>query len=1009
MKFCANESFDGAWVPWRIQCQSKEEQIQVIAVLTNSITVAVDESEVFVYGDLTGAAKQLASLTGLTFDRQALFCFKAPGITTPRAASEAERWLAASPSVNAAVVDPESSVAYLFVNDAMGQIRDPELEVHVSVTVNWPCFAMMNGRAVSGEPAFFLGIYPETGNILEVHNLKSLVESVFPGADTKVIHTPPSLQIGLDAGSVGCDTLCVRVAEALQMRGYPRTSAQPGRVALWHAANEELRHSTILRRTSAPSGITNPTLADLQQLKRYVETMVPGSKLRTMSHQYFLLGTSKSSVWHLPHKLKAGMLSMQSHMSAVFVNFSATHLIIATDEVTKVKEEVPQILQHLEFTIGKGVPALPSVPMDCIVEEASRAIHFNSQLAHAASAPRADFIVTALQPQGNPNVLALEEYVMLHQGMLNMLYDAETNTCFLRHSRKMSLPWLRSIFQNLACEVQITPGDQTEQYLNLLQKLKTEAKARGKTLLGEEHYDTAAEASVEDPLQEEPASSSNPDLLNDLNEKWVFYFDTSEAGGVTKPLEHNAKEVGSFDTLKGFWRYWGAFNVDNLKEGLNLRLFRAGILPTSEDPANCKGGRWVARGIPPKDRSRIWPTVVLAMVQGLLKDDFDDIICGMVLSTKAGSDSIQVWCGKPFDAAAVGDKVTVGAILEKVVSTDPADRTSFIYQTHAAKRRSGPSPAQIEKAKSFTTKKEEVLSWLTSINLEEYFEDFVSEGFDDMRSIVALDEADLTEMGLKKGHRKRFLSARDKHLEAHRDLLPKRVSSTSSTPKPKPDSRPSTDRGISGNWSEGPTRQPLTRDHASTMLERLRQATVGKQEDERPLMLAKSIPKRPESMPPAANTTLQSPPMRAVSVPIQGTPTAAFNSMQMQYLAQLQQLQQAGMLQQLFSLGTTPALPPAVPAFQSTFSSPTSYNADWGALLASLAGATQLQPAPPRTPPPSMVLPSSMTSSSPSSTFSSMLTPSSTSSKASTFKLNPQAAAFKPSRPIASPSPPDSF
>lgn len=88
--------------------------------------------------------------------------------------------------MNAAVVDPESSIAYVFTEEAFGLVRDPELEVHVSVTVNWPCFAMMNGRPVSGEPTFFLGIYPETGNILEVHTLKLLVESLFPCTDAKV-------------------------------------------------------------------------------------------------------------------------------------------------------------------------------------------------------------------------------------------------------------------------------------------------------------------------------------------------------------------------------------------------------------------------------------------------------------------------------------------------------------------------------------------------------------------------------------------------------------------------------------------------------------------------------------------------------------------------------------------------------------------------------------------------------------------------------------------------------
>lgn len=70
MKHIMGDTFDEAFMSWRIRCGSTEEQAQVIALLTDSITAAVDESEVFVYGDLTGASKQLAGLAGLTIERQ---------------------------------------------------------------------------------------------------------------------------------------------------------------------------------------------------------------------------------------------------------------------------------------------------------------------------------------------------------------------------------------------------------------------------------------------------------------------------------------------------------------------------------------------------------------------------------------------------------------------------------------------------------------------------------------------------------------------------------------------------------------------------------------------------------------------------------------------------------------------------------------------------------------------------------------------------------------------------
>ena len=51
---------------------------------------------------------------------------------------------------------------------------------------------------------------------------------------------------------------------------------------------------------------------------------------------------------------------------------------------------------------------------------------------------------------------------------------------------------------------------------------------------------------------------------------------------------------------------------------------------------------------------------------------------------------------------------------------------------------------------------------ISLFSLQEYYEDFIADGYDDMRSIAALEEGDLAEMGFKRGHKKRFLTARDR-------------------------------------------------------------------------------------------------------------------------------------------------------------------------------------------------------------------------------------------------------
>lgn len=98
-----------------------------------------------------------------------------------------------------------------------------------------------------------------------------------------------------------------------------------------------------------------------------------------------------------------------------------------------------------------------------------------------------------------------------------------------------------------------------------------------------------------------------------LENEWVFWYD--DQGGVrqgmdTEDYEKSIKNIGQFSTvqvtssynnynsilnaLQDFWRYSNSLiHVSMLPDGTNLRMFKFGIMPTWEDPANVQGGRWV--------------------------------------------------------------------------------------------------------------------------------------------------------------------------------------------------------------------------------------------------------------------------------------------------------------------------------------------------------------------------------------------------------------------------------
>eukprot|EP00668_Euglena_longa_P043876 GGOE01058413.1.p1 GENE.GGOE01058413.1~~GGOE01058413.1.p1 ORF type:complete len:837 (-),score=123.00 GGOE01058413.1:561-2897(-) len=270
----------------------------------------------------------------------------------------------------------------------------------------------------------------------------------------------------------------------------------------------------------------------------------------------------------------------------------------------------------------------------------------------------------------------------------------------------------------LAAEMSDMAGRRRELFKVLTSKSEdsvlTRIRRRGGSLLDNKYYKTAEADLLHIPnrprvdgvpeLPEPTWLPPTPELkvvpgqtpkpTHFLENSWTIWFDESEEDDQAVSLDNYREaftELGSFNTIQGFWTYWNNLRVDNLRENCNLRLFKSDIKPTWEDPYNAEGGCWVAKDIPKCKRSKLWGDIVMAMVGELTEDNSHESICGVVLSTRHEGDRIQLWIDGGYLYRTRPDLYHSGedyrdtrATMQKLAEIcDFDDDVHFIYRCHA--------------------------------------------------------------------------------------------------------------------------------------------------------------------------------------------------------------------------------------------------------------------------------------------------------------------------------------
>ncbi|KAL7421151.1 hypothetical protein Q5752_004036 [Cryptotrichosporon argae] len=234
------------------------------------------------------------------------------------------------------------------------------------------------------------------------------------------------------------------------------------------------------------------------------------------------------------------------------------------------------------------------------------------------------------------------------------------------------------------------------------------------------------------PSSTSPSTPVSSKGEHPLRHAWTLYYDSKTykpepkegKEGVLADYELSLLTVGKFDTVEGFARHMNNLRLPSaLAKGSNYHLFKTPIRPMWEDPANARGGKWVvllrcAPGQPAHTLDAAWANLCMGLVGDVV--DPEDNVCGVVASTRAKVDRIQVWTRGRDDADALN---RLGHRIIECLALDgrEADNVSIEFQYNAANAAANPPPGKFFHvpfaARSFTPHKPSTLAVPASAGL----------------------------------------------------------------------------------------------------------------------------------------------------------------------------------------------------------------------------------------------------------------------------------------------------
>lgn len=153
------------------------------------------------------------------------------------------------------------------------------------------------------------------------------------------------------------------------------------------------------------------------------------------------------------------------------------------------------------------------------------------------------------------------------------------------------------------------------------------------------------------PLIEQSLTS----VKHPLNSAWTLWYFKNDR---TKDWSENLREVITFDTVEDFWAIYTHVELaSRLSVFSDYSLFKRGVKPMWEDPANAKGGKWVIN-LEKRQRiqllDEIWLEILMFLIgENYNNDDSASLVNGAVVNIRNRGDKISLWIGSHEMAAPV--------------------------------------------------------------------------------------------------------------------------------------------------------------------------------------------------------------------------------------------------------------------------------------------------------------------------------------------------------------------
>ncbi|KAG0198727.1 eukaryotic translation initiation factor 4E [Mortierella sp. GBA30] len=154
-----------------------------------------------------------------------------------------------------------------------------------------------------------------------------------------------------------------------------------------------------------------------------------------------------------------------------------------------------------------------------------------------------------------------------------------------------------------------------------------------------------------------------------LNNSWTLWFDNPGKKSNANNWELSLKELITFDTVEDFWGvYNNIMKTCDLSISSNYHLFKQGIKPMWEDPANKRGGKWsiqLPRNKTMSEIDNIWLYTMLACIGEAF--EYESEVCGAVVSVRKAFFRIALWT-RSSDNQEVA--MSIGRTLKKAANID---------------------------------------------------------------------------------------------------------------------------------------------------------------------------------------------------------------------------------------------------------------------------------------------------------------------------------------------------